>query len=99
MKCMSCAEVVSPKFSYAIKTNVCPFCGGEIIPVKLQTILNELRIIMDSVGDFKPEVEDWLSSNFSLKKLAEDEVIVKQSDLEKMKEVRQHRQPLAINRV
>jgi hypothetical protein len=98
MKCMSCQEEVSPKFNHAISVNVCPACGKDIIPIQLQTILNELKTVMDAVGEYGPEVEDWLSSNFSLKKVAEDEVVVKKADLEKAKEVKPHRQPTTINR-
>jgi DNA-directed RNA polymerase subunit RPC12/RpoP len=98
MKCMSCQEEVSPKFNYAISVNTCPYCGKDIIPVQLQTILNELKTVMDAVGEFKSEVEDWLASNFGLKKIAEDEVVVKQSVLEKMNAVKQHRPPMSINR-
>jgi hypothetical protein len=98
MKCRSCQTEVSPKFNHAISVNICPACGGEIIPIQLQTILNELKMVMDSVGEFKIEVEDWLSSNFDLKKVAADEIIVKQTELDKIKEVKQHRPPISINR-
>lgn len=69
MKCKSCQEVISSKFIHAIQKNECPLCGSEIMPAQLQTILSELKIIMeDAVKDnYMDEVKDWLATNYSLK--------------------------------
>jgi hypothetical protein len=98
MKCKSCQEIVSPKFNHAISVNICPACGGEIVPNQLKIILNDLKTVMDTAGEFKSEVEEWLSSNFGLKKVAEDEVVVKQEEFQKAKEVRLHKPPMSMNR-
>lgn len=76
MNCRSCKENVPPKFAHSISTNVCPLCGQEIMDPKLQNIFGELKIVLEDAKDYMVEVEDWLFSNFSLKKIAENEVVV-----------------------
>jgi hypothetical protein len=68
MKCKSCKEDVPPKFVHAISVNVCPLCGREIMDSELQSILNDLKTIMDKASGYTSEVADWLFSNYGLKK-------------------------------
>lgn len=68
MKCMSCNEEVSPKFGHAIAKNECPYCGKEIIEPKLQELLSSLKTLMDGGKDYMPHIEDWLQSNYNLRK-------------------------------
>lgn len=68
MKCMSCSEDISPKFAHAISQNTCPMCGNEIMHAKLQVILTDLKAALDDASEYPAEVEDWLLSNYSLKK-------------------------------
>lgn len=86
MQCQTCKEEISPKFAHAISTNVCPFCGKEIMTKELQNILGELKIVFDDAKDYMVEVEGWLSSNFSFKRVNENEVIIEKDQLEKLKE-------------
>lgn len=79
MKCKSCREDVPPKFIHAISVNICPLCGSEIMDTKLQTILNDLKNTMDSAKEYSEQVEDWLQSNYSLKKINPNEIIVPKS--------------------
>jgi hypothetical protein len=76
MKCKSCKEDVPPKFVHAISVNICPLCGQEIMDTKLQSILNDLKHTMDSAKEYSEQVEDWLHSNYSLKKVNSDEIVV-----------------------
>jgi hypothetical protein len=55
------------RVSLCIQTNVCPLCGNEIIPEKLQNILIALKNVMEVAKDeYMDEVKDWLASNYSL---------------------------------
>lgn len=66
MKCKSCSEEISQKFGHAIATNICPFCGQEIMSLELQVALSELCEVMKSTDQFKAEIFDWLQSNYQL---------------------------------
>jgi hypothetical protein len=94
MKCQTCKEEISPKFSHAISTNVCPFCGKEIMTKELQNILGELKIVFDDAKDYMTEVEGWLSSNFSFKRVKDSEVIIEKAELDKLKEQSKSREIL-----
>ena len=84
MQCKSCKEEVQSKFGHAISTNVCPFCGENIFDVALQTILNDLKIIMSEMVEknYTNEVADWLKANYGFHKLENHQVIVLKSDIE-----------------
>lgn len=68
MRCKSCKEDVPPKFVHAISVNVCPLCGQEIMDAELQSILNDLKSVMDKTAKYADETADWLFSNYGLKK-------------------------------
>jgi hypothetical protein len=69
MKCMSCNEVVDPKFAHAISKNECPMCGNVILTEKLRTVLTDLKMVMDDAIEFPEEVADWFWSNYQMKKI------------------------------
>src|SRR5271165_6551418 len=69
MKCMSCNEVVDPKFAHAISKNECPSCGNAILTEKLRTVLTDLKMVMDDAVEFPDEVADWFWSNYQMKKV------------------------------
>lgn len=79
--CQSCKEDISSKFTHAISVNVCPMCGNAIMNEKLQNVLGELKVAFDDAKDYMSEVEDWLFSNFSLKKIGSDEVVINKDKL------------------
>lgn len=81
MKCNSCTEEISPKFTAAIAANSCPFCGSEIMSQKLRDILTALREIFTEATDYMEQVEDWLDQNFGLKKVGEDQIVVDKAKL------------------
>jgi len=66
MKCKSCREEVSQKFSHAITTNACPYCGQEIVPVELQVLLSELKEVMLATDQYHDEIFDWLKFHYGL---------------------------------
>jgi hypothetical protein len=74
MKCKSCTEEIPSKFAHAISVNICPLCGKEIMDTKLQSILNDLSNIFNESKDYMKEIEDWLASNFQLKKFDPNEM-------------------------
>ena len=65
MQCKNCSEAIPSKFSHAIKSNTCPFCGLEIMEKELQSILISLQSIMKDAVPFMDQVEEWLGSNYS----------------------------------
>jgi hypothetical protein len=75
MRCQACHEEIPSKFAHAIKTNVCPFCGKSIMSEKLQIILGDLKAALEDAKEFPTEVEDFLLSNYSLKKFDPNEII------------------------
>jgi len=68
MKCKSCHEVIPPKLSHSIRTNICAFCGEDIMAEELQAILSNLQDVMKLSEPYKEEVEEWLESNYGLHK-------------------------------
>lgn len=66
MKCKTCEGDVPPKFAHAIATNICPFCGQEIMDGELQTALTDLKQVMTATESYPEEVFDWLKCNFNL---------------------------------
>lgn len=81
MLCKSCKNDVPPKFAHAFTVNICPLCGGEIMPLKLKNILGELKVALGDAKEYMDEVEDWLFSNFGLKKIKPNEVVVDKNQL------------------
>lgn len=86
MKCKSCQEDVPPKFTHAFAVNICPLCGQEIMDTKLQTILGELKSALGDAKDYMEAVEDWLLSNYSLKKIKPNEVLVDKIKLQTLEQ-------------
>jgi hypothetical protein len=82
MKCMTCQEEVSQKFLHAVATNICPFCGQNLMPLELQTCLNNLRTVMTEIGEkaFLKQAQDWLRSNFDLVATDSDEYVKREDD-------------------
>jgi hypothetical protein len=88
MKCKSCQEDVPPKFSHAIEQNICPMCGDEIMDAELKVILINLKDCLSNISKYETEIEDYLLSKYSFKKIKNDEIIVnKDKAIEKVKEV------------
>src|ERR1700674_2861148 len=81
MRCKSCSEDVPPKFSHAFTTNVCPLCGAEIMDAKLQSVLGQLKVALNDAKEYADQVSDWLFSNYALKKIAENEIVVDKNEL------------------
>src|SRR5271170_6309113 len=86
MKCKSCQEDVPPKFTHALTVNICPLCGQEIMDLKLKNILGELKVALGDAKDYMDEVEDWLLSNYSLKKIKPNEVTVDKIKLQTLEQ-------------
>jgi hypothetical protein len=81
MQCKSCQDEVPAKFAHAISINVCPLCGGQIIPEFIKNILNELKTVLDKAKDHFADVEDWLLANYNLRQIKDTEVVVNKDDL------------------
>jgi len=67
MECMSCKSEINPKWSHAIDTNVCPFCGNDIMDIQLKEILQVIGSkinLVEKVGHTK-HLDDWMLANFN----------------------------------
>lgn len=91
MKCRSCKDDVPPKFVHAISVNICPLCGQEIMDIRLQTILNDLKSVMEKTPEFSEEIYDWLFSNYNLKKYDPKEAQQQQQQKPSSKPFQMHR--------
>ena len=81
MKCLSCEENIPPKFAHAIKSNICPFCGGQIMPPLLQEALTSLHTIMKDAEPYMEQIEEWLGANYGLyKKGSKSSTVVESGD-------------------
>lgn len=64
---MSCNSEINPKWEHAIDTNICPFCGKDIMDVQLREVLQIIGSkigIVEKVGHTKV-LDDWLLANFN----------------------------------
>lgn len=67
MKCASCNFDIDPKWKHAIDANVCPFCGQEIVPEDLRTVLTTFSNLLDQYFEkYESEILDWFHSNLEL---------------------------------
>jgi len=81
MKCNSCSEDVPAIFSYAISMNACPLCGGNIVDPNVQIIINDLKAVLNKANDHMDQIEDWLFTNFQLRKVKENEIVIDKNEL------------------
>jgi len=65
MKCMSCDSEINPKWKHAIDSNMCPFCGQNVVDDKLRELFVDLRVLMDELEEYRDQLEDWLLSNYN----------------------------------
>jgi len=84
MKCQSCQEEISPKFSHAIATNSCPFCGSELMSQKLRDILTTLKETFSEAEEYMDQVYDWLSSNLQLHRVGDNQLVVDKDKINEM---------------
>src|ERR1700677_4862388 len=86
MQCLSCSNDVSPKFAHALKTNVCPMCGEQIMVPELHNALRGLQTIMDEAIEqaYDAQVVQWFSSNFDLVSRASEEFVELHKTIEQL---------------
>lgn len=65
MKCMSCEAEINPKWKHAIDSNICPFCGQNVMEEKLKELFAQLRLIMDDLQEYSEQLYDWMLSNYN----------------------------------
>lgn len=71
MKCNNCKISIDKTFSYAIKNNLCPACGNNIMaPEKLAAFMSLQELIKENFPDINAEkVSNLIVANFELKQL------------------------------
>lgn len=84
MLCKSCKEDIPSKFTHALSRNECPLCGAEIIDDKLKDIISNLKLVLSDASEYMNEIEDWLFSNFSFKKIHPGQVVLDKEQFEKL---------------
>lgn len=86
MKCLSCSLEINPQWKYAIETNVCPFCGEDILHSQLIDLFSTLRSTIDQLLEFPNELSDWLNSNYGFVK-ADSENLVSNLSLDQIQDL------------
>ena len=71
MKCNNCKVVVDQRFVFAIKSNQCPGCGGQLMKAdKLASYISLQQLLKNNFEDMDVEkVANIVISNFELKQL------------------------------
>jgi len=60
MKCKHCTSEVDPKWTFAIKQNICPFCGDSILDQQLVDGLVSLDQLILSLSPYKEDIVEFL---------------------------------------
>lgn len=71
MKCSNCMEEIDPKFKFAIKKNLCPICGEQIMDAEKLVAFANLKTLIDSNFDGVPveELATLIVNNFEIKQV------------------------------
>jgi len=70
MKCSSCGVEVSKDFTFAIKKNQCPACGGVIMPAEQLASFHRLKDLLGEISGIDvDEVASLVVANFEIKQL------------------------------
>ncbi|NJO18720.1 MAG: hypothetical protein HC877_24270 [Thioploca sp.] len=73
MKCISCEADIPPQWVNAIKSNICPGCGGPIMHESSKRLLDELAEAMERMPNDPEGLAGWLLSNYELRKIGDGE--------------------------
>lgn len=68
MQCKSCQAEIDPKWKHATESNMCPFCGSQIMDEELCKVFEALRDLLDDSfkSEYSNSIKDWLCSNYDL---------------------------------
>ncbi len=69
MDCKSCGIEIPPVWVVALKSNICPSCGGEIMSSELQELITGLTEAMGKMPENPQGIACWLVSNYKLSKV------------------------------
>lgn len=88
MKCINCEIKIDKSFAYAIKNNVCPACGENIMSAKsLASYVSLQNLLEQTVPDADIEkIANVIIANFELTQLFRDAEKPKQPALKKKKQ-------------
>lgn len=75
MRCCNCQAVIPPEWKGAIKRNICPSCGEEIMNEKAQELLSELRDALIAMPNDPEGIAGWLLSHYELVKIGTGEPV------------------------
>lgn len=65
MQCVSCTKDINPTWVHAIETNMCPFCGSNILEEHLKNLFSSLRTTMIQLEQYQTQLDDWMISNYN----------------------------------
>jgi len=71
MKCQNCEIEIPPQWTVALKNNICPACGKEIMSAELQELIAGLSEAMEKMPNNPQGVACWIVSNYRLQKIAD----------------------------
>jgi len=66
---MSCESEINPKWKHAIDSNICPFCGQNVMEEKLKDLFSDLRLTIEELLSYPEQFHDWILSNYGFIKI------------------------------
>jgi len=75
MRCVKCQTEIPPEWKAAIKSNICPACGGELMNDSMQELLRELSKALEAMPNDPEGIAGWLLSNYELRKIGTGEPV------------------------
>lgn len=74
-KCKTCNSEISPEWVFAIKSNTCPGCGGEIMNKASEEFVKELAEALEKMPNNPAGLAGWIVSNYKLEKIGNCEPV------------------------
>lgn len=71
MKCNACGIEIPPVWVNALKTNICPSCGKNIMDSELQELIDGLSQAIEKMPNNVHGIACWLVSVYKLQKIAD----------------------------
>jgi hypothetical protein len=69
--CKNCNAQIPPEWTNAIRTGVCPGCGGALFDEKEKELMDELAAAMERMPNDPQGIVGWLMSNYKFYKIGD----------------------------
>ncbi len=77
MRCKNeqCGTEINNSFKFAISKNICPACGEMLMEEHLKNLFVTLTETMNSLSEYKDQLNDWMLSNYNFIKTDSENII------------------------